>query len=183
MQYENGIWVFGYGSLIWNPGFAFETKQRACLTGFDRAFCLWSVHYRGNEAQPGLVLGLDPAEGVACEGVAYYVAPKNAEQVHLYLRARELVSYAYHERLEALTLADGQQVQALCYIVDPAHSQYAGGLSLAAQAQVISSAQGSAGPNLEYLHNTAEHLQALGIDDPTMRRLVALTKPDYSVSS
>lgn len=178
MQYENGIWIFGYGSLIWNPGFEFEAKQRATLTGFNRAFCLWSVHYRGNEQQPGLVLGLDPAEAASCEGVAYFVAAKAAENVHLYLRERELVSYAYHERLEALTLEDGHQVQALCYIVDPNHSQYAGGLSLAEQAQVIKTARGSAGENLEYLHNTAEHLEALGIVDPEMQRLLALVMPN-----
>lgn len=178
MQYKNGIWIFGYGSLIWNPGFEFEAKQRATLTGFNRAFCLWSVHYRGNEAQPGLVLGLDPAQGARCEGVAYFVAAKTAEKVHLYLRERELVSYAYHERLETLKLEDGQQVQALCYIVDPEHIQYAGGLSLNAQAKVIKTAKGSAGENLEYLHNTAAHLEALGIDDPDMRSLLKLVMPD-----
>lgn len=178
MQYKNGIWIFGYGSLIWNPGFEFEAKQRATLTGFNRAFCLWSVHYRGNEAQPGLVLGLDPAQGVSCEGIAYFVAAETAEDVHLYLRERELVSYAYHERLETLSLADGQQVEALCYVVDPEHSQYAGGLSLVEQAQVIKIASGSAGENLEYLHNTAEHLKALGIDDPEMHSLLALVLQD-----
>lgn len=178
MEYENGIWIFGYGSLIWNPGFEFEAKQRATLTGFNRAFCLWSVHYRGNEQHPGLVLGLDPAQGASCEGVAYYVAAGKAEKVHLYLRERELVSYAYHERLETLSLQDGQKVQAVCYIVDPEHSQYAGGLSLAEQARVIKTAKGSAGANLTYLHNTAEHLEALGIVDPEMQRLLKLAMPD-----
>ena len=177
MLYKNGIWIFGYGSLIWNPGFDYETKQRARLTGFKRAFCMWSIHYRGNKQKPGLVLGLDPAQGVNCEGVAYFVAAQTAEKVHLYLRERELISYAYHERVETLRLEDGQQVQAICYIVDPAHSQYAGGLSLDEQAKVISSASGSAGPNLEYLQNTATHLAALGIDDPEMSRLVEMAKP------
>ncbi len=178
MHYKNGIWIFGYGSLIWNPGFEFETKQRATLSGFRRAFCLWSVHYRGNEQQPGLVLGLDPEQGVTCEGVAYFVAAQAAEKVHLYLRERELISYAYHERLEALRLENGQHVQAICYIVDPAHSQYAGGLSLKEQARVIGSASGSAGPNLEYLQNTAAHLEVLGIDDPAINRLLAMAKSD-----
>jgi len=178
MQYENGIWVFGYGSLIWNPGFAFEAKQRATLTGFNRAFCLWSIHYRGNEQQPGLVLGLDPSHGASCEGVAYFVPPDAAETVHLYLRKRELVSYAYHERIETLDLEDGQKVQAICYIVDPVHSQYAGGLSLAEQAQVIKIAKGSAGENLEYLQNTAAHLDELGIIDLQMRSLLNMINSD-----
>lgn len=177
MQYENGIWIFGYGSLIWNPGFEYERKQRATLTGYARAFCLWSVHYRGNEQRPGLVLGLDPAKGVACEGMAYYVGAKAAKEVHQYLRKRELVSYAYHERLEPLQLKNGQQVQAICYIVDTSHSQYAGGLSLKEQARVISTATGSVGPNAEYLHNTAEHLELLGIEDPNMRALTKLVTP------
>jgi cation transport protein ChaC len=177
MLYENGIWVFGYGSLIWNPGFEFAAKQRATLTGFNRAFCLWSIHYRGNEKHPGLVLGLDPEQGAQCEGVAYFVEAKAAEDVHLYLRKRELVSYAYHERLETLRLEDGQKVQAICYVVDPDHSQYAGGLSLTAQAQVIQSAKGSAGENLEYLCNTAAHLEALGIEDDDVQALLQLTLP------
>jgi len=178
MQYTNGIWIFGYGSLIWNPGFEFAVRQRATLSGFNRAFCLWSVHYRGTEAQPGLVLGLAPAQGASCEGVAYFVAAEAAEMVHLYLRKRELVSYAYFEQLEALKLEDGQQVQALCYIVDPDHSQYAGELSLLEQARVIKTAKGSAGENIEYLHNTAAHLEALGIDDPDMRSLLKLAISD-----
>jgi len=172
MHYEKGIWIFGYGSLIWNPGFEYSAKQNAVLTGFKRAFCLWSVHYRGDEQQPGLVLGLDPMEGAVCEGVAYYVAANEAKKAHLYLRDRELISYAYHEHFEPLLLADGQTVTALCYVVDPAHSQYAGGLSLDAQAQVIGAAKGSAGPNLEYLLNTAQHLAALGIKDEEIEALV-----------
>ncbi len=175
MQYENGIWIFGYGSLIWNPGFAYASKQQATLSGFARVFCLWSVHYRGNAAQPGLVLGLNPADGESCEGVAYYVGAGAAKEVHEYLRARELVSYAYLERLLPLRLQDGREVQAICYIVDPDHSQYAGGLSLAAQAEVIKRAHGSVGPNLEYLQNTAAHLETLGIVDENMKALLKLT--------
>lgn len=174
MQYENGIWVFGYGSLIWNPGFAYAAKQRATLTGFQRGFCLWSVHYRGTAERPGLVLGLDPAVGVACEGVAYYIGADEAAAVHKYLQERELVSYAYFEQEELLTLADGRQVLALCYVVDTAHAQYAGGLGLAKQADVIRQAKGSAGPNREYLQNTAQHLAALEIRDPDMDALWAL---------
>ena len=174
MDYKNGIWVFGYGSLIWNPGFAYEARQRATLTGFRRGFCLWSVHYRGTAERPGLVLGLDPAAGVACEGVAYFIGADKAEAVHSYLHARELVSYAYFEQVERLTLADGREVSALCYVVDTTHAQYAGGLGLAAQAEVIRRAKGSAGPNSEYLQNTTQHLATLDIRDPEMAALWAL---------
>ncbi len=182
MQYENGLWVFGYGSLLWNPGFEYVRKQRASLTGFQRSFCLWSVHYRGTAQRPGLVLGLDPLAGAVCEGMGYFVAPDQAAAVHGYLRERELVSYAYHERLERLRFADGTEAEALCYVVDPLHSQYAGGLGLAAQAEIIGAAAGSAGPNLEYLQNTALHLAALGIKDAEMEALWARVSSCSSVA-
>ena len=174
MDYKNGIWVFGYGSLIWNPGFAYQRKERAALSGFARSFCLWSVHYRGDEQCPGLVLGLDPMAEARCEGVAYYIGPDQAEEVHAYLRERELISYAYLERWERIYLENGAEAQALCYVVDPSHSQYAGGLGLDAQADVIAKAKGSAGPNAEYLQNTAQHLTDLGIEDAEINRLSAL---------
>ena len=174
MDYQNGIWVFGYGSLIWNPGFEYQQRQQAVLAGFKRSFCLWSVHYRGDEQSPGLVLGLDPMSGASCEGVAYFIGPDQAEQVHAYLQERELISYAYLERWERLHFADGTEAQALCYVVDPTHSQYAGGLVLEAQANVIAKAKGSAGPNLEYLQNTALHLAELGIVDTEISTLWAL---------
>lgn len=173
-MYENGLWVFGYGSLIWNPGFDYSQKQLAALSGFHRAFCMWSVHYRGTAQAPGLVLALDPMDGASCHGVAYHVAAEGAEAAHEYLRARELVSSAYYEALHPVRLADGRDVPALCYIVDRGHSQYAGGLGLEAQAEVIAQAHGSAGPNCEYLHNTAQHLSALGIADSDMEALSLL---------
>jgi len=178
MDYNNGLWVFGYGSLIWNPGFDYAEMQLARLGGFHRAFCMWSIHYRGTEEIPGLVLGLDDASESHCEGVAYYVSPENAALVHKYLRKRELVSYAYLEQVHALDLSDGRNVEALCYIVDPSHSQYATGLDLPAQAAVIAAAAGSAGPNRDYLLNTSEHLTQLGIIDEDMAQLCELVRAD-----
>lgn len=174
MNYENGIWVFGYGSLIWNPGFKYESMQQATLSGFRRAFCLWSIHYRGTESAPGLVLGLDPLADAQCEGVAYFIAKAEAEKAHAYLRERELVSYAYLEQVQPIELADGQIVPALCYVIDPGHSQYAGALSLAEQAVIIASAAGSVGPNIEYLENTAQHLAELKITDTEIEDLLTL---------
>lgn len=176
MDYKNGIWVFGYGSLMWNPGFAYARRQQACLSGYTRAFCLWSVHYRGTAESPGLVLGLDKQAGAACEGVAYYVPEDQAEQAHLYLQERELVSYAYLEKVEMLTLDSGEMVPAICYIVDRRHSQYAAGLSLAAKAEVIARACGSAGANLDYLENTLAHMQGLGITDAECAALLAMIR-------
>ncbi len=180
MRYQDGLWVFGYGSLIWKPGFDYAQKHLAELNGFHRAFCMWSVHYRGTEEAPGLVLALDPTEGASCHGVAYHVEPDGAQEAHEYLRERELVSSAYYEGFQPVRLVDGREVDALCYIVDREHSQYAGGLDLNAQATVIAGATGSAGRNCEYLHNTAEHLEELGIVDPDMQTLSQLVRNSAS---
>jgi len=174
MNYEGGIWVFGYGSLMWNPGFKFESVHRATLRGYIRSFCLWSVHYRGTEAAPGLVLGLDRQKDALCEGVAYFVPAALAEKAHQYLRERELVSYAYLEKIERLALKDGRTVPAICYVVDKTHAQYADNIAITEKARVISTARGSAGDNLEYLESTSAHLQALGIVDQECERLMGL---------
>jgi cation transport protein ChaC len=175
-MYKNGLWVFGYGSLIWNPGFEFEQKQLATLKGYRRAFCMWSVHYRGDESCPGLVLGLDKSEAESCQGVAYFIAPDKAEAAHVYLRERELVSYAYLEQRCALELKNGEQVNALCYVIDRSHSQYAKGLDLAAQAAVIAQASGTKGPNRDYLFSTSDPLAELGIADKNMVVLSEMVK-------
>lgn len=159
------LWVFGYGSLVWNPGFAYSSREVARLDGFRRAFCMRSIHHRGTEAEPGLVLALDLADGALCHGVAFEIAPQIAEETLEYLRARELISAAYLETDQLVTLADGRQVQAVTYIIDRAHDQYCGALALEDQARIIARAVGGRGPNCEYLHQTAAHLAALGLED------------------
>ena len=168
-----GFWVFGYGSLMWDPGFEFAERRLARLDGFHRAFCLRSVHYRGTAAAPGLVLGLDAAEGAACTGVVYRVPAASAWDTLVYLRRRELVSYAYHETRATVQLAGGGRVGALAYVVDPLHAQYCGRLTLEDQAQIIARAEGLRGPNRDYLWNTVEHLAELGICDDDLAWLAA----------
>ncbi len=171
---ENGFWVFAYGSLIWNPGFGYGARQRAVLSGFHRSFCMASIHYRGTPEAPGLVLALDHLEGAACEGVAYRVGPNNAARTLAYLRERELVSSAYREHTEPVRLASGETVEALCYVVDRAHAQYRGGLTLAEQAAIIADAEGPSGRNTDYLHQTLASLADLGIEDSEMTDLARL---------
>ncbi|MBL4808168.1 MAG: gamma-glutamylcyclotransferase [Rhodobacteraceae bacterium] len=171
---ENGFWVFGYGSLLWKPGFAFAEKKQARLNGFRRAFCMYSIHYRGTVANPGLVLALDPHDTACCDGVAYRVPAETAAKTLNYLRERELVSSAYYEDTHPVTLECGTNVDALCYIVDRDHEQYTGVLSLETQADMIARSAGSTGPNWEYLFKTAEHLAALGIADAEMESLVKM---------
>ena len=168
------LWVFGYGSLIWEPGFAFSERRLATLAGYRRAFCMASIHYRGTPEVPGLVLALDRAESGSCTGVAYRVAEAGAPAVLAYLRARELVSYAYDEARLPVLLDGGEEVEAVTYVINRAHPQYRGGLSLAAQAEVIARAIGPRGPNAEYLMNTVHGLEALGLRDADLIRLAEL---------
>lgn len=167
------MWVFGYGSLLWEPGFDFTEKVMARLDGWHRSFCMRSIHHRGTETEPGLVLALDAAESGSCTGLAFAVAPENAEPVLAYLRERELISAAYLERLLPVTLEGGHKVDAVAYVIDTHHLQYCGGLPLDEQAAIIARAKGGRGENRDYLWNTARHLHELGIADPELDWLAA----------
>lgn len=159
------LWVFGYGSLIWHPGFAVAERAVARLGGWHRSFCMRSIHHRGTVDAPGLVLALDRAEGAHCDGVAFRVEPGAEDATIATLRERELISSAYVEEWLTLRLADGRDVRALAYVIDPDHVQYCGGLALEEQAQIIAHATGGRGPNRDYLWSTAAHLAELGIAD------------------
>ncbi len=164
----NTMWVFGYGSLIWNPEFQVAEHHIARLSDWRRSFCMRSIHHRGSVTAPGLVLALDASPGASCDGVAFRVAPgAEADTLHL-LRERELISSAYLERHLTVTLANGAQVTALAFVIDPEHEQYCGGLQLEDQAQIIANAEGGRGHNRNYLNATATHLAQLGIEDPDL---------------
>jgi glutathione-specific gamma-glutamylcyclotransferase len=166
------LWVFAYGSLIWDPGFAVAERAVARAPGWHRSFCMRSIHHRGSEAAPGLVLALDAAPGAECHGLALRVAPGQEEVTLADLRARELISSAYLERHLAITLSDGREVQALAYVIDPDHAQYCR-LDLETQAGIIATARGGRGRNRDYLTATAGHLHDLGIGDADLDWLVA----------
>jgi glutathione-specific gamma-glutamylcyclotransferase len=166
------LWVFGYGSLIWDPCFAFAERRVATAHGWQRRFCMWSVHYRGTPENPGLVLALDKVPDAQCHGVAFAI-PAGAEDATIAaLRERELISYAYLEETISITLPDGQAVPALAYVINRAHPQYAGQLSAAEQAGIIATRAGQRGPNRDYLFATARHLADLGLADPALEALV-----------
>lgn len=159
------LWVFGYGSLMWNAGFPVAERSLATLDDHARSFCMWSIHHRGTEAEPGLVLALDPHPGATVTGLGLRAQDGEEAQTLAYLRERELISSAYLEETVVLRLADGRRVDAVAFVVDTAHRQYCGGLSLERQAEVISRAVGGRGPNTEYLWNTVLHLHELGVPD------------------
>ena len=165
------LWVFGYGSLMWRPDFAFEERVSALLRGYRRALCVYSHVHRGTPERPGLVLGLD--RGGSCKGVAFRVPAGEAEAVVAYLRAREQVTMVYREIRARTVLADGREVTALAYVVDRAHPQYAGLLALPDLVRFVRQGVGVSGPNPDYVRNTYEHMVQLGIADATIAALVA----------
>ena len=167
------MWVFGYGSLLWNPGFKVAESVIGTLPGYARSFCMRSIHHRGTVEKPGLVLALDQQENQACEGVALRVVAGQEAQTLAYLRERELISSAYVEKELGVHLTDGRNVTAVVYVIDEAHDQYCGGLALEEQAQIMAHAVGGRGPNTEYLYNTAEHLSSVGLHDPAFEWLAA----------
>ncbi|MDH4440034.1 MAG: gamma-glutamylcyclotransferase [Rhizobium sp.] len=165
------FWVFGYGSLMWNPGFPYEERLTARLGGYRRSLCVRSYVHRGTEERPGLVLGLD--RGGSCKGVAFRVASDHWPETLAYLRERELVTSVYLERHVRLTLGDTRQVSALTYVIDRAHTQYAGNVSIDEAARIVHGAVGRSGPNPLYVANTAAHLRELGIRDQWLESVVA----------
>jgi cation transport protein ChaC len=167
---KSDFWVFGYGSLMWRPGFAHTEMQKARLYGYRRALCVYSHVHRGTPERPGLVLGLD--RGGSCLGLAFRVPGEFEEEVMAYLRARELVTRVYLEKRLPLRLQTGRWVSAVCYVVDRTHEQYAGDLDLGRAAARVVGAVGRSGPNEEYVRNTVAHLKALGIRDHRLEALV-----------
>ncbi|MGR3802452.1 gamma-glutamylcyclotransferase [Marinibacterium profundimaris] len=159
------MWVFGYASLLWNPGFPVARHALATLPGWHRSFCMYSIHHRGTEDHPGLVLALDAMDAAACKGQALLVEAAAEEETLAYLRERELVSSAYLEKTLPVQLDTGETIEALTYVIDPDHVQYCGHLTLEDQARIIATAVGGRGPNTEYLYNTARHLAELGLPD------------------
>lgn len=170
------LWVFGYGSLIWDPGFAVAERQIARAAGWHRSFCMRSVHHRGTPDRMGLVLALDRAPDAFCDGVAFRVTPGAEAETLAALRERELISSAYLEEWLAVQARDGRDLRALTYVMDPTHVQYCGGLALAEQAAIIAQAVGGRGTNRDYLYATAAHLAELGIADADLDRLVTMVR-------
>ena len=179
MSTPDELWVFGYGSLMWRPGFEYLDSTPAKLTGLHRALCVYSFVHRGTPEKPGLVLGLD--RGGACKGVAFRVAGKHRDVTVRYLRDREQVTSVYLETHRLVDLLDGsgKRVRALMYCVDRGHVQYAGKLSLEQQLHLVRSAHGRSGANPDYVASTVEALEALGIRDRDLHYLAQSLKGSH----
>jgi glutathione-specific gamma-glutamylcyclotransferase len=164
------VWLFAYGSLMWNPEFEFAEMRPAFLRGYHRRFCLYSRDYRGTPEQPGLVLGLD--RGGSCHGIAYRLPPDRVGQTLDRIWAREMTGRVYEMRPVTLRVADGAVAAHAC-IVRRASSDYAGRLSVDETARLLANAVGGRGTGRDYLANTVRHLEALGIRDRLLHRLEA----------
>ena len=163
-----GWWIFGYGSLLWNPLFPVAEMRPATLRGLHRRFCLWSLASRGTREMPGLVLGLD--RGGTCRGVALRLpGPLALDELHLLWR-REMVVGSYAPRWVKVD-ADGRTLNALTFVVRRDHPQYAGKLTPAKQIDVLASARGAFGTSADYLERTRVALVSHGIVDPYLESL------------
>jgi glutathione-specific gamma-glutamylcyclotransferase len=167
---EGEKWVFGYGSLMWRPGFPYAERRSARLLGRRRAFCIYSVHHRGTYERPGLGLGL--AAGGSVRGAAYRVAEGDWQAVYDYLREREQPTETYYEAWKEVVFDDGKRAPALVFLSDVNHPQWAGALTLDEQAHLIAGAEGLSGPNIAYLRDLVLHLHEDGVRDHGMERLL-----------
>lgn len=166
LKASEDLWVFGYGSLMWKPGFAFEESIPATLFGAHRAFCVYSVRHRGTAEKPGVVLGLDL--GGSCHGFAFRIARAQVAETYAYLTEREQMNKVYHEVMRKLRLADGRTVHALAYLVDRTNKQYAGRLAHDDLLALIAQGHGESGACRDYVLNTLDALEHLGIDDHSL---------------
>ncbi len=165
------FWVFGYGSLMWHPGFPHLEVRPALLYGYHRHFCIYSHRYRGTPGRPGLVLGLD--RGGSCWGLAYRVPAGEGEEALAYLHEREMTTEVYTPRWLEMRTSAGR-LTAAAFVVDRTNKQYAGRLPLDRVVELIVQGSGDKGPCLKYLENTVRHLDALGLGDRTLKRLLRL---------
>ena len=170
------LWIFGYGSLMWNPGFDHASAEPALLRGYHRSFCVTSTRYRGTPERPGLVLGLD--RGGSCRGIAFLVADEKVDRVLAELWEREMPRRVYSPRVVRIDFAGGHNARALTFVADRAHEAYMGRMEIDRVARTIADCSGARGPNADYLFNTLRHLDALGIRE---RRLDALARAVQSL--
>lgn len=156
------VWLFGYGSLVWNPIIRFEERHVAKLRGYHRRFCLWSHINRGSPQKPGLVLGLD--SGGSCRGVAFRIRGDHAENELRLLWRREMVLGSYCPRWVKVGMGD-RELSAIAFVVRRDHPSYAGRLPLDTVLKIMVSARGFLGTPTEYLHQTIQGLLRHGVRD------------------
>jgi cation transport protein ChaC len=167
---RGGLWIFGYGSLMWDPCFSHVESRPAVIYGYHRELCIYSSRWRGTPQRPGLVLGLD--RGGACRGVAFRIAAAQVARSLESLWDREMRRGVYHPRLLRARLP-GRTARVLAFVANPLHPGYAGTLPTERTAELIANCHGDRGPNVEYLARTLKHLADLGVRDHHLLRVMA----------
>jgi cation transport protein ChaC len=167
------LWVFAYGSLMWDPGIPYVKWAPTLIFGYHRAFCIYSSRWRGTPERPGLVLGLE--RGGACRGIAFLVKEKEVRFALEALWAREMRRPVYQPRLIKARFPT-RHGRVLTFIADPHHEGYAGKLSVGQTAQLIATCRGHRGPNIDYLQRTVDHLAELGVHDHHLMRVLAAAR-------
>lgn len=166
------LWVFGYGSLMWSPGFRPSETATALVHGYHRALCILSSRYRGTPQKPGLVMGL--CRGGSCWGVAFRVPAPRVRRVLAALWKREMLNQVYQPTLIRVLLAPGnvRHVRALAFVADTTHRQFVRELDLHGRARLVAQGIGQRGPCVDYIRNTLEHMLTLGLNDPHLARVL-----------
>ncbi len=176
---QDGIWIFGYASLMWRPDFPYLEAHPALLRGYHRALCVYSTQYRGTPEIPGIVMGLD--RGGSCKGRAFLLAAKDVPQVMEYLHEREMSTEVYAPKFLNVRLDDGRTVSAYNYIVRHGHEQYTGKLSIEDAVKLVCRGVGPMGTSLEYLENTLAHLDEMGIVEGPLHEICARARNTIDV--
>ena len=164
------LWIFGYGSLIWSPGFSYKEKQLGRAHGYHRALCILSTRYRGTLRRPGLVMGL--CRGGSCWGMAFRVDATRVRRVLGRLWAREMMRTVYRPSLIPVRTRSGRQLRALAFVADPAHPAYVRELDLHGRARLVAQGIGQRGHCIDYIQNTVDHMHEFGVRDPHLERIL-----------
>jgi cation transport protein ChaC len=164
------LWIFGYGSLIWSPGFGYQEKHLGRVHGYHRALCILSTRYRGTHRRPGLVMGL--CRGGSCWGMAFRVGASSVRRVLARLWSREMTRRVYQPRLVQVRTSRGRRVRALAFLADPTHPAFVRELDLHGRARMVAQGIGQRGHCIDYISNTIEHMHELGVRDPHLERIL-----------
>ncbi len=166
------LWVFGYGSLMWSPGFRYREKATALVRGYHRALCILSSRYRGTPEKPGLVMGL--CRGGSCWGMVFRIPAARVRRLLSALWRREMLNKVYKPTMIPVTMSPGRRIRALAFVADTSHRQFVRELDLHGRARLVAQGIGQRGPCVDYIRNTLEHMLALGVSDPHLARILDL---------
>ncbi len=181
MNLKDGVWVFGYGSLMWNPDFLLAEKRTGTVTGYNRHLCLKSIVYRGTPDYHGLVFGLD--KGYSCQGMVYRIAEVNIHSEMQKIWEREMFAGTYIPSWVNVTTKQGS-ISAVTFVINHEHEHYIPDIELEEIAERVVNAEGTCGSCHDYVQNTVKSLHQLGLRDPALEQLLTLIEyPQNYVNS